>query len=86
MRRNAHHLKTPDDKVVKDIHRGICRRCSVEEKIRIVLEGPRDEDNIAELCRREGINQNRYYRWSKKFLEVGKKHLTGDTALWGDIR
>ena len=38
------------------------------------------EDSIAELCRREGIAQNLYYRWSKDFLEAGKKRLAGDTA------
>ena len=53
---------------------------SAEEKIRIVLEGLRGEDSIAELCRREGIAQNLYYRWSKDFLEAGKKRLAGDTA------
>src|SRR5262249_39360515 len=36
--------------------------------------------SIAELCRREGIVQNLYYRWSKEFLEAGKKRLAGDTA------
>ena len=40
----------------------------------------RGEDSIAELCRREGIVQNLYYRWSKEFLEAGKKRLAGDTA------
>ena len=44
------------------------------------LEGLRGEDSIAELCRREGIAQNLYYRWSKDFLEAGKKRLAGDTA------
>ena len=47
---------------------------------RIVLEGLRGEESIAELCRREGIVQNLYYRWSKDFLEAGKKRLAGDTA------
>jgi transposase len=56
------------------------RHHSAEEKIRIVLEGLRGEDSIAELCRKEGINQNLYYRWSKEFLEAGKKRLAGDTA------
>src|SRR5688500_20330663 len=51
-----------------------------KEKIRIVLQGLRGEDSIAELCRREGISQNLYYRWSKEFLEAGKKRLAGDTA------
>jgi len=56
------------------------RHFSAEDKIRIVLEGLRGDDSIAELCRREGIAQNLYYRWSKDFLEVGKKRLAGDTA------
>jgi transposase len=56
------------------------RHYSAEEKIRIVLEGLRGEDSIAELCRRQGIAQNLYYRWSKDFLEAGKKRLAGDTA------
>ena len=45
-----------------------------------MLEGLRGEDSVAELCRREGIAQNLYYRWSKDFLEAGKKRLAGDTA------
>ena len=56
------------------------RQFSAEEKVRIVLTGLRGEDSIAELCRKEGINQNLYYRWSKDFLEAGKKRLAGDTA------
>ena len=51
-----------------------------DEKIRIVLDGLRGEDSIAELCRREGIAQGLYYSWSKEFLEAGKKRLAGDTA------
>ena len=61
------------EKTVRDIRRATRRRHSSEEKIRIVLEGLRGEDSIAELCRREGLNQNVYYRWSKDFLEAGKK-------------
>jgi transposase len=68
------------EKTVRDIRRATRRRHSSEEKIRIVLEGLRGEDSIAELCRREGMNQNVYYRWSKEFLEAGKKRLAGDTA------
>ena len=51
-----------------------------QEKIRIVLEGLRGEESIATLCRREGLNPNLYYRWSKEFLEAGKKRLVGDTT------
>ena len=72
--------KDPAEKVVKDIRRATRKQYSAEEKIRIVLEGLRGEDSIAELSRREGIAQNLYYRWSKDFLEAGKKRLAGDTA------
>jgi transposase len=68
------------EQAVKDIRRATRRHFSAEDKIRIVLEGLRGEDSIAELCRREGIVQNLYYRWSKEFLEAGKKRLAGDTA------
>ena len=68
------------EKTVRDIRRATRRQYSAEEKIRIVLEGLRGEESIAELCRREGINTNIYYRWSKEFLEAGKKRLAGDTA------
>ena len=80
MRRKAKEPKASADKVMKDIRRATRRQYNAEEKIRIVLEGLRGEDSIAELCRREGINQNLYYRWSKEFLEAGKKRLAGDTA------
>ena len=66
------------EKHVKDIRRKPRRKFSSEEKIRIVLDGLRGEYSIAELCRREGINHNLYYRWSKDFLEAGKKRLSGD--------
>ena len=72
--------KRSAEKTVRDIRRATRRHYSAEDKIRIVLEGLRGEDSIAELCRREGINSNVYYRWSKKFLEAGKKRLSGDTA------
>jgi transposase len=73
--------RTPSSKrVIKDIRRKTRRNFSSEEKIRIVLDGLRGEDSIAELCRREGIAQSLYYTWSKEFLEAGKKRLAGDTA------
>ena len=67
--------KDSAEKAVRDIR----RKFSAEEKIRIVLEGLRGEESIASLCRREGIAANLYYRWSKEFLEAGKKRLLGDT-------
>src|SRR5262250_1986818 len=80
MRRKSGPAKEPVDRVVKQIRRAPRRQFSAEEKIRLVLSGLRGEDSIAELCRREGIVQNLYYRWSKDFLEAGKKRLAGDTA------
>ena len=80
MRQHSNLAKGTIEKVVKDIRRATRKQYSAEEKIRIVLEGLRGEDSIAELCRREGIVQNLYYRWSKDFLEAGKKRLAGDTA------
>ena len=73
-------VKELAEQVVKDIRRATRRQFSAEEKIRIVLSGLRGEDSIAELCRREGIAQNLYYRWSKEFLQAGKQRLAGDTA------
>jgi transposase len=72
--------KPSSEKTVRDIRRAIRRQYSADEKIRIVLDGLRGEDSVAELCRREGINSNVYYRWSKEFLEAGEKRLAGDTA------
>ena len=80
MRQTSGPAKEPSEQVVKDISRATRRHFSAEDKIRIVLDGLRGEDSIAELCRREGIVQNLYYRWSKEFLEAGKKRLAGDTA------
>ena len=73
-----HSPKNEADKLVRNIKRQTRRKFSAEEKIRIVLAGMRGEESIAELCRQEGINQNLYYRWSKDFMEAGKKRLTGD--------
>jgi transposase-like protein len=57
--------KAPAERVVKDIRRATRRHFSAEDKIRIVLDGLRGEDSIAELCRKEGIAQSLYYVWSK---------------------
>ena len=71
--------KSDPEAVVREIRRKTRRRFSAEEKIRIVLEGLKGEESIAELCRREGISPNLYYSWSKEFLEAGKRRLQGDT-------
>ena len=71
--------KPGPEKVVREIRRRTRRKFNSEEKIRIVLEGLRGEQSIAELCRREGISPNLYYNWSKEFLEAGKARLAGNT-------
>jgi transposase len=80
MRSKPMTTKSPAERVLKDIRRATRRHFSAEDKIRIVLDGLRGEDSIAELCRREGIAQSLYYVWSKEFLEAGKRRLAGDTA------
>ncbi len=80
MRAKSTKSKKPADRVVKDIRRATRRHFSAEDKIRIVLEGLRGDDSIAELCRKEGIAQSLYYTWSKEFMEAGKRRLAGDTA------
>ena len=72
-------MTNPKD-VVKEIRRATRRKFTPDEKIRVVLEGLRGESSIAEICRKEGINPNVYYRWSKDFLEAGRKRLDGDTV------
>ena len=86
MRAKPVSSKAPAEQVLKDIRRATRRHYSAEDKIRIVLDGLRGEDSIAELCRREGIAQSLYYVWSKEFLEAGKRRLAGDTdrAATGD--
>src|SRR5215213_3400341 len=71
---------TAVEATVREIRRKTRKKYSAEDKVRIVLEGLRGEEKIAELCRREGIHQNMYYKWSKEFLEAGKQRLVGDTC------
>ena len=79
MRQATETRTSPGEKMVKDIKRATRKHYSSEEKIRIVLDGLRGEDSIAELCRRKGISQGIYYKWSKDFMEAGKRQLAGDT-------
>jgi transposase len=64
--------------IVKEIKRRTKRKFSAEEKITIVLEGLRGDDSIAALCRKYGIHANNYFKWSKDFIEAGKRRLNGD--------
>jgi transposase len=80
MRQKSGPQKAAAEDTIKEIRRATRRQYGAEEKIRIVLEGLRGEESIAELCRREGIAASMYYGWSKEFLEAGKRRLAGDTA------
>ena len=73
--------KKNTESIVKDIKRKTRRKFSSEEKIHIVLEGLKGESSIASICRREGIVPALYYRWSKDFLEAGKRRLSGDMII-----
>ena len=70
--------KSPES-VVREIKRKTRRKFNSEEKIRIILEGLKGEESIAAICRREGIAASLYYKWSKTFLQAGKRRLKGDT-------
>ena len=78
MRHKRANEQSAGERIVKDIKRKTRKQYSAEEKIRIVLDGLRGEESIAELCRQEGIAQGLYYKWSKDFMEAGKKRLAGD--------
>ncbi len=76
---NEKKSKTSPESIVREIKRKTRRKFTAEEKIRIVLEGLRGEESITDLCRKEGIHPTMYYKWSKSFLESGKRQLNGDT-------
>ena len=80
MKQKSQTRQTGGAKAIKDIRRATRKQYSAEEKIRIVLDGLRGAESIAELCRVEGIAQSVYYKWSKEFLEAGKRRLSGDTS------
>jgi transposase len=63
----------------KEIRRQTRRKFTAEEKIKIVLEAMRGEETIAAVCRKYAIHQNNYFKWSKDFIEAGKRRLSGDT-------
>jgi len=76
--------KRAPESIIREIKRKTRRKFTPEEKIRIVLEGLQGESSVADLCRREGIHTTMYYKWSKTFLEAGKKRLVGDTVREAD--
>ena len=82
----ANKKRTTTESIIKDIKRKTRHKFSAEERIRIVLEGLRGEESIADLCRKEGIHATMYYKWSKEFLEAGKRRLNGDTVREADSK
>ena len=70
--------KSPGEKIVKDIKQATRKHYSSEEKIRIVLDGLRGENSIAELCRREWIVLRQGF-WHQKLpkLSASSAHLVG---------
>lgn len=74
------------EKKVRNIRRKTRKKYSAEDKIRIVIEGLQGEQSVAEMCRKEGISQSLYYKWSKEFLEAGKQRLAGNTRRQADSR
>ena len=74
------HKKKSSESLIREVKRRTRRKFSAEEKIRIVLEGLRGEESISEICRKESIHPNQYYKWSKDFMEAAKKRMLGDTV------
>ena len=71
--------KTSAENHVKGIHRKTGRLFTFEQKILIIMEAIRGENQIAEICRKYGIHQTQFFKWNKQFLEACKKLLAGDT-------
>jgi len=71
--------KLSTTQVVKEIKRRTRRKFTSEEKIKIVLEALRGEETISAICRKYDIHANNYFKWSKEFIEAGKRRLSGDT-------
>jgi transposase len=82
----ANKKRTTTESIVREIKRKTRHKFTAEERIRIVLEGLRGEESIADLCRKEGIHASMYYKWSKEFLEAGKRRLNGDTIREADSK
>ena len=64
---------------IREIKKATRKYFSAEKKIQVVLEGLRGEVTVSEICRREGIANVTYYKWSKDFLDAGKNGLTLET-------
>ena len=58
MRQRPTGRPSSSEQIIRDIKRKTRKQYGAEEQIRIVLDGLRGEDSIAELCRREGSAQS----------------------------
>ena len=76
--------KSNPEAIIRDIKRKTRRKFNAEEKIRIVLEAFKSDVSLSELCRKEGIHQTQFYKWSKTFMEAGKQRLNGDIRREAD--
>ena len=52
---------------------GTRRRWTPEEKLAIVLEGMRGDQNVADICRKHGVNTTLYYTWKDKLFNHAKE-------------
>ena len=77
--------KAPAETVLKDIRRATRRQFSAEEKIRIVLEGLRGEESIAELCRREGITSS-HVKGGEIVCRWAEQKCTSGAAMDGSAK
>lgn len=69
----------PSEKLIRDTKRMTKPIYTAEQKVAIVMEGIRQEQSVAEICRKYGISSSTFYTWNKEFLEAGKRQLSGDT-------
>ena len=82
MRQKSQTSQTGAGKAIKDIRWATCKKYSVEEKIRIVLDGLRGEETIAKLCQREGIAQSFIINGQRNFLSLASIDLQVIRPVW----
>jgi transposase len=56
---------------------GARRKWSAAEKLRIVLAGLQPGVEVADLCRREGLNPVQFYAWKKQLLGSAARVFDG---------
>jgi len=86
MRKKHGTRRTASENTIKDIRRATRKQYSAEEKIRIVLDGLRGEETIAELCRREGIAQSIYYKTGRELSRRKEQETNGQEAVGFKLR